>query len=237
MVQQVQNGETFPWDPSESFGAACSQPSLLSNVSALLAAWRPGAEGGPALLNLLRGAVNPSAHLSVAWPRSVGGIGSQVPYLQQFALHYREQYQDEPTTPLFRFGEHKQLIRSIMWPTSDVPPRVHVNRPGYGLTYSNITTSVPRVASANVSATDTVDVVVDVNNHSPLAATAVVQLYFQQAIGGAAVIRYYSQLVRFVRVHVGAGATTTVTLPLKIADLAYWDNNVRANALVLCLRV
>lgn len=94
----------FPWDPSESFGAACSQPSLLANVSALLAAWRPGAEGGPALFNLLGGAVNPSGRLSVAWPRSVGGIGSQVPYLQQFALHYREQYQDEPTTPLFRFG-------------------------------------------------------------------------------------------------------------------------------------
>ena len=63
----------FPWDPSESFGAACYQPNLLSNVSALLAAWRPGAEGGPALFNLLGGVVSPSAHLPVAWPRSVGG--------------------------------------------------------------------------------------------------------------------------------------------------------------------
>ena len=84
---EVRDGATFPWDPSESFGAACSQPSLLANVSALFAAWRPGAEGGPALFNLLSGVVNPSGHLSVAWPRSVGGIGSQVPYLQQFALH------------------------------------------------------------------------------------------------------------------------------------------------------
>ena len=86
---EVRDGVAFPWDPSESFGAACSQPSLLANVSALLAAWRPGAEGGPALFSLLSGEVNPSAKLSVAWPRSVGGIGSQVPYLQQFALHYR----------------------------------------------------------------------------------------------------------------------------------------------------
>ena len=60
---------------------------LCNQVSALFAAWRPGAEGGPALFNLLSGVVNPSGHLSVAWPRSVGGIGSQVPYLQQFALH------------------------------------------------------------------------------------------------------------------------------------------------------
>ena len=100
-------------DPSESFGAACSQPSLLANVSALLAAWRPGAEGGPALFNLLTGTVNPSARLSVAWPRSVGGIGSQVPYLQQYALHYREQYQDEPTPCSRLVSKGSHLYRTL----------------------------------------------------------------------------------------------------------------------------
>ena len=57
---RVHNGAAFPWDPSESFGADCAQPSLLANVSALMAAWRPGSEGGPAVLNLLSGAANPS---------------------------------------------------------------------------------------------------------------------------------------------------------------------------------
>eukprot|EP01047_Picozoa_sp_COSAG01_P113699 COSAG01_NODE_42407_length_440_cov_1.000000_1_plen_100_part_01 len=61
-----------------------------------------------------------------------------------------------------------------------------------------------------------------------MAATTVVQLYFQQTKGGAAVIRYYSQLVRFVRTHVPAGpATVTAHISLKISDLAYYDNNVR----------
>ena len=122
-----------------------------------------------------------------------------MPYLQQFALHYREDYQDEPTTPLFRFG--------------------------YGLSFSNFTTSAPRVASGTkpISAVDTIEVEVDVTNNSPTTAGAtVVQLYYQQK--GAAVIRYYQQLVRYERVHVAAGATVTVTLPLKIADLAYWDD-------------
>jgi hypothetical protein len=148
-------GVTFPWDPSESFGAACEQPSLLANVSALLAAWRPGCEGGTALFNLLSGAVNPSAHLSVAWPRSVGGIGSQVPYLQQFALHYREDYQDEPTSPLFRFG--------------------------YGLSYSNLTSSPPRLVTSPPNSTvapdSTVVVEVDVTNHDAVRdASTVVQV-------------------------------------------------------------
>ena len=62
-------------------------------------------------------------------------------------------------------------------------------------------------------------------NHSPLAGATVVQLYFQQQAGSAAVIRYYQQLVRFARVHVAASSTTTVRLPLKIADLAYWNEH------------
>ena len=64
---------------------------------------------------------------------------------------------------------------------------------------------------------------VDVTNHSPdRAGATVVQLYFQQAV--APVIRYYQQLVRYEKVHVAAGATITVSLPLKISDMAYWDD-------------
>ena len=69
---------SFPWDPSQSVGAACGTASLLANVSALFMAWRPGAQGGPALFDLLSGTANPSAHMPVAWPRSAGGIGAQV---------------------------------------------------------------------------------------------------------------------------------------------------------------
>lgn len=96
--------------------------------------------------------------------------------------------------------------------------------------YSNLTSSAPRVATPNVSATDTIEVSVDVTNHSPIAGTTVVQLYFQQMQGGAAVIRYYCQLVGFARTYIGASTAVTVKIPLKIADLAYWDNDVREHA-------
>ena len=39
-------GYGFPWDPNARVGAACLQGSLLQNVSGLMMAWRPGAEGG-----------------------------------------------------------------------------------------------------------------------------------------------------------------------------------------------
>ena len=112
-----QFGASFPWDPNEAVGAACATPSLLANVSAMLMAWRPGDQGGVALLNLMTGKVNPSGRLPISWPRSVGGIGAQTPYLQQFQLHHNEAYQDAPSSPLFPFG--------------------------YGLSYSNFSIGVP----------------------------------------------------------------------------------------------
>ena len=58
--------------------------------------------------------MNPSGQLSVSWPRSVGGIGSQTPYLQQAALHYGEAYQDQPSTPLFPFGYGNHVATSAL---------------------------------------------------------------------------------------------------------------------------
>ncbi len=42
--------------------------SWLAQVPAVLQAWYPGIGGGPAIANLLTGAVNPSGHLPVTWP-------------------------------------------------------------------------------------------------------------------------------------------------------------------------
>lgn len=160
-------------------------------------------EGGPALLNLISGVVNPSAQLSVSWPRSVGGIGSQTPYLQQFALHYRETYQEEPTSPLFRFG--------------------------YGMSYSNFSVGQPRLVSSQgqlirdaIAPNDTVHVHVNLTNQQGPAGVAVVQLYFQQAT--APVIRYYQQLIGYRLTRVEQGGVQDVMFELKVQDLAYWDN-------------
>ena len=50
---------------------------LLPQLPAVLAAWRPGEEGGPGIWELLLGKQSPSGRLSQAWPISSGYVHSQ----------------------------------------------------------------------------------------------------------------------------------------------------------------
>ena len=50
----------------------------------MVAAWRPGEEGGHAIVNILTGKANPSAKLAQSWPRTVGHVHSgSTPWLQR----------------------------------------------------------------------------------------------------------------------------------------------------------
>ena len=66
-------------DSPATFGAGPSAATgpfnaLLSKLGSVLAAWRPGQAGGPAIWDLLTGKENPSGHLAQSWVRSVGAI-------------------------------------------------------------------------------------------------------------------------------------------------------------------
>ena len=51
--------------------------NLLSRLSAVLATWRPGCEGGNAIWDMLSGRVSPSGRLAQSWVRRVGQVKSQ----------------------------------------------------------------------------------------------------------------------------------------------------------------
>jgi beta-glucosidase len=92
---------------------------------------------------------------------------------------------------------------------------------GFGLSYTTFSYTKLRTAADKVKAKATLDVLVDVTNTGKLSGDDVVQLYARYLT--SRVKRPQQQLVGFRRVTLAPGQTCTVTLPLDMTELAYWD--------------
>ncbi|HLP09700.1 MAG TPA: glycoside hydrolase family 3 C-terminal domain-containing protein, partial [Opitutaceae bacterium] len=92
---------------------------------------------------------------------------------------------------------------------------------GYGLSYTNFAFANLRTSAATLARDGRIEVSIDLRNTGPRDGDEVVQLYVRYP--QSQVSRPLKQLRGFKRVTVAAGETTTVTLQLAAADLAYWD--------------
>ncbi|MBP3202174.1 MAG: glycoside hydrolase family 3 C-terminal domain-containing protein [Bacteroidales bacterium] len=175
-------------------GRPLSKNWAAQEADALLTLWYPGGEGGQALADVLLGRYNPAGRLSVSVPRSVG----QLPVYYNRKIPYSHDYVEESAQPLYPFG--------------------------YGLSYttfaySNLRTEMPGQAGhdgASLPATTgnlPTKVFVDVTNTGAMDGDEVVQLYIRDLVASTA--RPRKQLCAFKRVHVKAGETVTVELPLQ----------------------
>jgi beta-glucosidase len=95
---------------------------------------------------------------------------------------------------------------------------------GYGLSYTTFKYSNLQLSSHNLTADDTLNATVTVTNTGTTAGADTVQLYVDQPNAPAALQRPIKRLEGFQRVTLDPGASTTVTIPVKISDLAYWDD-------------
>jgi beta-glucosidase len=181
-------------------------------------------------------------------PRTVMILVSSFPFAINWSqdhvpaiLHMTHASQDEGTAlAAVLFGDYTpggHLVTT--WPASldQLPPMMDYNirdgrtymyfkgKPlypfGYGLSYttfrySNLRTSAPRLGRDG-----TVTVSVDVTNTGAHAGDAVPQLYVAHL--GSKVARPSEALEGFQRVTLWPGETRTVAIPLKAAQLAYWN--------------
>jgi beta-glucosidase len=92
---------------------------------------------------------------------------------------------------------------------------------GYGLSYTTFAFSNLGVSRTSIALADTVTVSVDVTNTGPRDGDEVVQVYGRFI--GSLVERPAKKLVGFTRVTLPAGQTRRVDIPVRGADLAYWD--------------
>lgn len=92
---------------------------------------------------------------------------------------------------------------------------------GYGLSYTTFQYGAIELSQKQIGAGGSVTVRVKVKNSGQRAGDDVVQMYVKHL--GSKVARPVEQLAGFKRVHLGAGESQTVEIPLAAKDLAYWD--------------
>lgn len=184
---------------------------LLDSIPALLAAWRPGEQGGPAIVDLIFGDANPSAKLAQAWPRSAGHIHG-------------------PSNPWYQ--PHTSMTGGLYFGYGDGTPLSALFPFGFGLSYTEFAISPNATISAVsgplahglVLRDRYVSVSVTITNTGALEGSTPIMATFSKTT--RLVIRYLRQLVGFTKVKLKPGESATVDIPLKISDFARYDPRV-----------
>jgi beta-glucosidase len=202
------------------------RPMVLTDVeprlSAILMAWYPGIEAGPALVNTLFGMANPSGRLTASFPRAMG----------QEPLYYNYLNTGRPAlntdlTHLPRTSEEKYLSRYLDEQNSPLYPF------GYGLSYSTFSYSQPRLSATTTSAAalnggkagSEIHVTAEIKNTGSRPGTETVQLYLGQR--GTSVARPVHELEGFQRVTLGPGESKMVDFTVGRDQLAFWNIDMK----------
>jgi beta-glucosidase len=201
-------------------------PWAFQHVPAVLAAWFPGVQAGPALVSTLFGETPPTGKLVVSWPHAMG----------QLPLYYNASSTGRPApksalTNLPLNGEDKFTSRYVDEQNGPQFPF------GYGLTYTQFSFTKPAIGAAHPSARKlneelrkptgsgkpALTVTASVTNTGKVASEEVVQLYVR--LRGTSVEEPAHALKGFQRVPLAAGETKKVTFELGAEAFAFWDIN------------
>lgn len=178
-------------------------------ADSIVEAWLLGHQAGRAIADVLFGDYNPSGKLTMTFPRSEGQIPIYYSAKSTGRPHdpnqkYRSNYIDSPNDPLFPFG--------------------------WGLSYSHFEYSDITLSSnvMSMNAREPITASVKVKNVGAVDGEETVQLYVQDLF--ASVTRPGKELRGFQKVFLKAGETRTVSLPISLEDLKFYDIDLKFTA-------
>lgn len=187
----------------------CGRPLILTDVlpycNALLNVWFPGSEGAAAILALVMGDENPSGHLSMTFPRSLGQVPihhDRLSTCRPFRPEtgYINRYIDETNEPLFPFG--------------------------YGLSYTTFEIGEPAVIVKHATADEPAIVSVTVKNTGNRDGAVAVQVYAR--LRHSRLIRPDKKLVAWKKCYLKSDEVETVTFRMTAEMLRMYDASGRA---------
>ena len=185
----------------------CGRPldirPLKALASAILVAWMPGTEGGPALARVLYGQSAPSGKLDMSFPYCTGQTPvyyGQLRTGRPFRGDYRTQrffskYLDIPNEPLYPFG--------------------------YGLSYTSFAISPVRLSQSTLRPGEALQASVTVTNTGKRPGVETVQLYIRD--DAASVARPDRELRGFQKVTLEPGQSREVSFDITEDMLRFYD--------------
>ena len=205
--------------------------NLLNKLSAVVAAWRPGAQGGPALWSLLTGEDNFSGRLAQAWVWSTSWVHTQGnPWFHKRRADYDESpYQASrfageqvPYTPMFPFVSTQPMPSGLL--ASGLNGATCAQ--GFGLSYTSFNytlESCEPAALVQPTRADNVTITVRVTNTGDAAGLATLGVYFRMDL--SRFVRYHKMLAGFAKLRkpLAPGATASLPITFSAEALATWD--------------
>jgi beta-glucosidase len=183
-------------------GRPLALENIVDDAPAIVEAWFPGVQAGPAVADVVFGKVNPGGKLPASFPYRVG----QVPIY----------YNQEPTG--------RPCNKGVKWNSQhrDIPSCDPLFVFGHGLSYTTFDVSNLRLSASSVSRNGRLKASVDVTNTGGRAGDEVVQLYIHDPV--ASLSQPVRRLRGFERVTLAPGEDETVTFTLDRSDFGFFDN-------------
>src|ERR671923_1950014 len=186
-------------------GRPLALEDVVDDAPALLEAWFPGVQAGPAVADLVFGKVNPGGKLPVSFPRRLG----QVP------IYYNHERTGRPCNPDVKWNSRHR----------DIPSCSPLFVFGHGLSYTTFEVSDLRLSSATVPRNGRIRASVTVTNTGSRKGDEVVQLYIHDPV--ASISQPVRRLRGFERLTLDPGQSQTVTFTLDKSDFGFYDNRGR----------
>jgi len=193
-----------------SSGKPITEDWISNTTASLVQELYPGEQGGNALADILFGDYSPSGKLSVSFPHDVGTLPINYDYLNS----------GRTTNPGMTL-ESGEIVFGSNYVANTPQPWFPF---GYGLSYTTFDYSNITLSAYNATATDKITASVSITNNGTRDGAEVVQLYVKDMLASVDVPNI--RLKGFEKVHVPAGETVDVEIPLDVGELGVWNRKM-----------
>lgn len=176
-------------------------------VDGILEAWYLGTMAGHGMADVISGDYNPSARLTMSFPRNIG----QLPIFYNHKstgrplppdapdTDYKSSYIDSPITPLYPFG--------------------------YGLSYTTFNIGNLKLDKSHFTKDEEITATVEIQNNGNREGEAVVQMYIRDIVGS--VTRPIKELKGFKKVALDAGEKKLISFTINKDLLSFYGINMK----------